>query len=104
MGGGSSKTVIGGVEPYDLIRAVNSRLANIATRGFVETGDNVMIGGLIIGPSDGGSARVVVRAIGPSLSNIGIAGALQDPTLDLVNSNGVVVRSNNNWRDSQEAE
>jgi hypothetical protein len=42
-----------------------------------------------------------VRAIGPSLSNFGIAGALQDPTLDLVNSNGVVLRSNNNWRESQ---
>ena len=102
--GKNNTTGIGVVEAYDLNRAVNSRLANIATRGFVETGDNVMIGGLIIGPAGGGSARVVVRAIGPSLGNLGIMGALQDPTLALVNSNGVVIRSNDNWRQSQEAE
>ena len=47
---------------------------------------------------------MIVRAIGPSLSNFGIAGALQDPTLDLVNSNGVVLRANNNWKDSQQTE
>jgi hypothetical protein len=62
-----------------------------------------MIGGLIVGPNGGASATVVVRAIGPSLSNFGIAGALQDPTLDLVNWAGVVLRSNNDWRDSREA-
>jgi hypothetical protein len=47
---------------------------------------------------------VVVRAIGPSLGNFGIAGALQDPTLDLVNSNGASVRANNNWQDSQKTD
>jgi hypothetical protein len=102
--GKNNTTGIGVVEAYDLDRTANSRLANISTRGFVETGDNVMIGGLIVGPSDATSATIVVRAIGPSLGNFGIQGALQDPTLDLVNSDGVVVRSNNNWRDSQEAE
>jgi uncharacterized delta-60 repeat protein len=101
--GKNNTTGIGVVEAYDLDRAANSRLANISTRGFVDTGDNVMIGGLIIGPAGGTNATVVVRAIGPSLSNFGISGALQDPTLDLVDSNGVVIRSNNNWRDSQEA-
>jgi hypothetical protein len=101
--GRSNTTGIGVVEAYDLDRTANSRLANISTRGFVETGDDVMIGGLIVGPSDATSTTVVVRAIGPTLGNFGIQGALQDPTLDLVNSDGVVVRSNNNWRDSQEA-
>ena len=48
------------------------------------------------------TAKFVVRAIGPTLSNFGIAGALQDPTLDLVDSNGTVLRSNNNRRESQE--
>jgi len=91
------------VEVYDLDQTTNSKLANIASRGFVDTGDNVMIGGLIVGPAGGASAKVVVRAIGPTLTNFGIAGALQDPTLDLVNSNGVVLRANNNWKDSQEA-
>ena len=102
--GKNDTTGIGVVETYDLNATANSKLANIATRGFVETGDNVMIGGLIVGPNGGASATVVVRAIGPSLSNFGVAGALQDPTLDLVNSAGVVLRSNNDWRDSQEGQ
>ena len=102
--GKGNTTGIGVVEAYDLDRAANSKLANISTRGFVETGDNVMIGGLIIGPAGGASVTVVVRAIGPSLSNFGISGALQDPTLDLVNSDGVVIRSNNDWRDSQQSQ
>jgi hypothetical protein len=102
--GNGDTTGIGMVEAYDLDLAANSKLANISTRGFVETGDNVMIGGLIVGPPDGGSATVVVRALGPTLSNFGISGALQDPTLDLVNSDGVVIRSNNDWRESQEGQ
>jgi len=102
--GKSDTTGIGVVEAYDLDQAANSQLANISTRGFVETGDNVMIGGLIVGPPNGANGTVVVRAIGPTLSNFGINGALQDPTLALMNSDGVVVRSNNNWRESQEAE
>jgi hypothetical protein len=89
------------VEAYDLDTAVDSGLANISTRGLVETGENVMIGGLIVGPNGGLNAKVVVRAIGPSLGNFGIAGALQDPTLELVNSSGTVLRANNNWKDSQ---
>jgi hypothetical protein len=99
--GKDNTTGIGVVEAYDLDLAANSKLANISTRGFVETGDNVMIGGFIAG---NGVTKVIVRAIGPTLSNFGISGALQDPTLDLVNSNGVVIRSNNDWRESQQAE
>jgi hypothetical protein len=102
--GKNNTTGIGVVEAYDLNLTANSRLANISTRGFVETGDNVMIGGLIIGPAGGANAKLVVRAIGPSLGNFGIAGALQDPTLTLVNSNGVAIISNDNWRESQETE
>ena len=101
--GNGGSTGIGVVEAYDLDQGANSKLANIATRGFVDTNDNVMIGGLIVGASSGASTKIVVRAIGPTLTNFGIAGALQDPTLDLVNSNGVVMRSNDNWQDSQEA-
>ena len=57
-----------------------------------------MIGGFIIGNNGGGVATVVVRAIGPSLANFGIAGAIQNPTLEFVNSNGTTVRSNDNWK------
>ncbi len=102
--GNGNSTGIGVVEAYDLNTTANSQLANIATRGFVETGDNVMIGGLIVGPAGAPNAKVVVRAIGPSLGNFGIQGALQDPTLELVNSSGTVLRANNDWKDSQRTE
>jgi hypothetical protein len=101
--GKGDTTGIGVVEPYDLNPTANSRLANISTRGFAEAGDNVVIGGLIVGPNANASAKVVGHAIGPTLGNFEMAGALQDPTLDLVNSNGGVLRSNNNGRESREA-
>ena len=95
---------IGLVEAYDLDQAAKSKLANIATRGFVDTDNNVMIGGFIIGGNGQASARVVIRAIGPSLSGFGITGALQDPTLELKNANGSTLVSNDDWKQSQEAE
>ena len=99
--GKNNATGIGLVEAYDLDTAANSKLANISTRGFVDTGDNVLIGGFILGP---GSSQVIVRAIGPSLTSLGVKGALQDPTLDLYDRNGLLVQSNDNWRSDQEAE
>lgn len=93
--GAHGETGVGIAETYDLTQSASSRLANISTRGFVETGDNAMIGGLII---SGGSAKVIVRAIGPSLQNAGIANALQDPTLELINGNGASVASNDDWQ------
>jgi uncharacterized delta-60 repeat protein len=97
-------TGIGVVEAYDLNRTANSKFANISTRGFVETGDNVMIGGMIIGPATGSTSRIVVRAIGPSLSAFGIAGAVQDPTVDLIDVNGTTLSSNDDWQQGQPAE
>ena len=106
--GTGDTTGIAVIEVYDLGDSGVSRLANISTRGFVDTGDNVMIGGFIVGGGLGagaaGSERVVVRAIGPSLSAFGIAGALANPTLELYNSNGAVLASNDNWKDSQQPE
>ena len=90
---------VGVVEVYDLASATNSKLANISTRGFVDTGNNVMIGGLIVsGGTGGGSARVIVRAVGPSLTALGIQEALQDPNLELYNSSGTIIASNDNWK------
>ena len=100
--GQQGATGVGLIEIYDLNRAATSKMANISTRGFVQTGDNVMIGGTIVTGS--AAARVLVRAIGPSLSGMGVANALQDPTLELRGGNGDLVASNDNWRDSQEAE
>ena len=92
-------TGIGVVDAFDLDQAAASKLGNISTRGFVDVDDNVMIAGLIAGPSNGTSLKILVRALGPTLSDFGVAGALANPTLDLVNSSGTVIRSNNNWKD-----
>lgn len=89
---------IGLVEIYDLAPSDKSMLANISTRGFVDTDDNVMIGGLIVGSGDRGSTKVVARAIGPSLSSFGISNPLQDPTLELHNGNGSIIATNDNWK------
>lgn len=102
VSGKNGVTGVGVVEVYDLDQAADSRLANISTRGFVQTGNNVMIGGFILGGGSN-SATVIVRAIGPSLAQVGIAGAIPDPTLELRDSNGNLVQSNDNWKDSQQA-
>ena len=62
------------MEAYDLDQAVDSELANISTRGFIDTGDNVMIGGFIIGPDGFDDGTVLVRGIGPSLTAFGVPG------------------------------
>jgi hypothetical protein len=89
------------VEVYDL-DPQDSLLANISTRGKVETGDNVMIGGFVVGGAD--PTKVLVRAIGPSLTQSGVAQPLADPTLELRDSNGRLIASNDNWNSSQQAE
>jgi hypothetical protein len=94
-------TGIGVVEAYDLDRATNSKLANISTRGFVNTGDDVMIGGLIIVGNT--TANVLIRAIGPSLENFGVPNALPDPTLELYDGNGTLLAFNDDWQSDQQA-
>jgi hypothetical protein len=89
-------------EVYDLDQTVDSKLANVSTRGFVETGDNVMIGGTIITGSP--PARVLFRAIGPSLTNFGVPNVLGDPVMELYDGNGGLIAINYDWRDTQEAE
>lgn len=102
LSGKNGTTGIGLVEMYDLDLASDSTLINISTRGFVQTGNNVMIAGFVFGNGTA-SENVIVRAIGPSLSLAGISNPLADPTLELHNGNGALVASNDNWRDSQQA-
>ena len=102
--GKNGATGVGLVEVYDLGLGATSKLANISTRGFVDTGDNVMIGGFIVGGSATNQTRIVVRAIGPSLSGFGLTDALQDPTLSLYDSNGNVMATNDDWRDGHQPE
>ena len=87
------------VEVYDLDQASDSQLANISTRAFVGAGDNVEIGGFILGGADG-PASVIVRAIGPSLSEQGVPNPLPDPTLELRDGNGMLIAFDDNWQDN----
>ena len=88
---------VGLVEVYNVDRSVpvtSNQLANISTRGFVQTGNNVMIGGFILGT--GTNTNIVIRGLGPSLSDFGIPNPLADPTLELRDSNGTLLASNDN--------
>ena len=85
-------------------QSVVSQLGNLSTRGFVDIGNNVMIGGFILGPDDALDANVLVRAIGPSLVDFGVTDALADPVLELHDANGTLLVSNDNWRSDQETE
>ena len=100
--GKNDTTGIGLVEAYDLDQASDSQLANISTRGMVQTGENVMIGGFILGGS-GSSTNILVRALGPSLNTAGVTGALQDPTLELRDRNGNLLMENDDWKSTQRA-
>jgi hypothetical protein len=94
--GNNGTAGIGVVEMYDLDVASDSKLANISTRGFVQTGSDVMIAGFIFG-NGAASEKVIIRAIGPSLT--GVTNVLADPTLDLHDNNGTLLMSNDNWKD-----
>jgi hypothetical protein len=93
---------IGLVEVYDIGRLENSNLANISTRGFVGAGDNVMIGGFILGAGNG-AARIMIRAIGPSLAAFGVSNPLQNPSVSLRDGNGAVLSSNDDWAQNSNA-
>jgi hypothetical protein len=86
-------------ELYDLDVA-SSNVANISTRGRVEPGDHVMIGGFIIGGDQ--PTRVIIRAMGPSLTQSGLTGVLADPILALHDANGSLIFTNDNWRSTQQ--
>ena len=84
------------VEAYDLSPSSGSILGNVSTRSFVETGDDVMIGGFIVQGTQ--PRNVIIRAIGPELSQHGVPDFLADPTLELHSGNGALIASNNNWQ------
>jgi hypothetical protein len=93
-------TGIGLFELYDL-HTTGGRAGNISTRGQVLTGDNILIGGFIIGGSEPKS--VTARALGPSLGAAGVPDPLPDPTMDLRDANGDLVESNNDWQQGPDA-
>jgi uncharacterized protein (TIGR03118 family) len=87
------------VEVYDLDQLALSKLANISTRAFVSTGSGIVIAGFTLGNGDGND-RVLIRGLGPSLSGVGVPNALADPILELRDSNGALLISNNDWQDN----
>lgn len=89
------------VEVYDLDHSVSAKLANLSTRALVGTGDNIVIAGFILGggPPQADDDRVAVRGVGPSLAAVGVANALADPRLELRDSDGALLASNNDWQD-----
>ena len=89
------------VEVYDVETGSESKLANISTRGVVGSGDNVMIGGFVLGGEGGGKSKVIIRAIGPSLAAAGLSEALSNPTLSLHDGNGALASSNDDWKQTQ---
>lgn len=95
VAGADGGTGVGIVEVFEV--DTQARLQNISTRGFVGTGDNVMIGGFIIAGDT--PKTVVIRGRGPSLADAGVSGALMDPTLTLTQLDGTLVDSNNNHSD-----
>jgi hypothetical protein len=97
--GKNNATGVALIEVYDLSQAVPAKLANISTRAFVSTGDDIVIAGFILGGHNGDD-RVVVRGLGPSLTAFGVPNALADPKLELRDSNGALLLSNNDWQDN----
>lgn len=94
--GVNSTTGVALVEVYDLAAGASSILGNISTRSFVQTGDNVMIGGFIVQGTTPKS--VIIRAIGPEVAQYGVPNPLADPTLELHDGNGALIASNDNWQ------
>jgi len=102
--GKAMTTGIGLAEVYDVDPNANAQPTNASARAFVGTGNDVLIGGTIIGGDAGSLLRVLVRALGPSLASFGVATPLADPTLSLRDANGNVIANNDNWKDSQQAD
>jgi hypothetical protein len=89
-------------EVYEIYSpGLNSKLGNVSGRGFVSTGDSVLISGFIVG--EVGSGTVVVRALGPSLGSFPVSQPLSDPVLTIYDSKGSVIASNDNWQDDNHA-
>ena len=102
IAGANNTTGIALVEIYDLDAVYPSTLANISTRGFVQAGDNVMIGGFIY-LGGAGPTQVILRAIGPSLAAFGITNPLGDPMLELRDGNGTIIEANDDWKSGPHA-
>ena len=99
LSGKNATTGTGLLEVY----STSSGLSNASVRGFVGTGDRVLIGGFSSSGGNG-SIQLIIRALGPTLTQFGVSGALADPTLSLIDGNGNVVAFNESWKNTQQAQ
>jgi hypothetical protein len=99
VAGKNNTTGVALVEAYDLGTSATSKLANLSTRAFCGTGSDIVIAGFILG-NNGGSDRIVVRGLGPSLGAAGVPNILADPVLELRNGDGILLVSDNDWQDN----
>lgn len=97
--GANSTSGVALVEVYDLSETVSARLANISTRAFVSTGNDIVVAGFILG-GNSGSTNIMVRGIGPSLASAGVLSPLSNPTLELRNGDGALLAANDDWQDN----
>ena len=98
VGGKNNTSGVGLVEVYDLSQAAPAKLANLSTRAFVSTGENIVIGGFQLGGQKS-AGRIILRGLGPSLTAAGISDTLADPTLELRDGDGALLLANNDWQD-----
>ena len=99
--GKNNTTGVALVEAYDIDTGTSSHLINISTRGAVQTGSNVMIAGIIVAMNN---QKVIVRALGPTLSSFGVPNPLLNPAMELRDANGALLASNDNWKSTQQTE
>ena len=104
LSGRTNATGIALVEVFDVDAQSAPKLLNLSTRGRVQTHDEVMIGGVILGGTD--YARLIFRGLGPSIAvnGVPVAGRLSNPVLELHDGDGALIRSNDDWRQEQRAE
>ncbi len=103
VSGKDGATGIGLVEAYELDAEPASQFSNLSTRGFVGTGSSVMVGGFVVGGGDD-EVKMLIRVLGPSLHDAGVTEVLADPTLELRDENGAIVRRDDNWKTEQKGE
>jgi hypothetical protein len=100
---GNANTIgIALVEAYDLNQGVDSKMANLSTRAFVNTDNNIVIAGFVLSADGVADDRVIVRGIGPSLADFGLSPVLANPTLELRDNNGALLIANNDWQENPE--
>ena len=97
--GKNNTSGVGLIEVYDLDPAASSKLADISTRAFVSTGNDIVIAGFVLG-GDSADDRIIVRGIGPSLTSSGVPNALANPTLELRDESGALLVANDDWQDN----